>query len=125
PAAMGPQYTLATASIAAQSSTSATASTPAVVQFTVTTPAGTAGGVLPVPQVTWSGAAIRSAGAAIGAPSAGNGGARVLNGTVTVNLWPGASLGSGSYTGTVTLTLCYDGTATSCNSQLAGGRRSI
>jgi hypothetical protein len=124
-AAMAPQYTLATSSIAAQSSTSATASPPAVVQFTVTTPAGTGGGVIPVPQVTWSGAAIRSAGAAIGASSAGNGGTQVLDGTVTVNLWPGASLGSGSYSGTVTLALCYDGTATSCNSQLAGGPRSI
>jgi hypothetical protein len=49
----------------------------------------------------------------------------VLEGTVTVDLWPGAALGSGSYSGTVKLELCYDGVATTCNSQLAGGPQSI
>lgn len=120
-----PYYTLANSAIVAQSSTGSSTSAPALVPFTLMAPAGNTGAAIPVPKVTWSGAAIRSAGVGLGTPSAASGGGQVFQGTVTVNLWPGAALGSGSYSGSVTLQLCYAAAATSCGSQVGAGPQSI
>jgi hypothetical protein len=120
-----PHFAFATASVVAQSSTANSTAGVATVEFTLTEAAGTAGGSVPVPKVTWSGDAIEAAGAGIGGATPTSAGTQVFQGTVTITTWAGAALGSGSYKGAVMLQLCNDASATTCNGQVGGGPQSL
>jgi hypothetical protein len=88
----------------------------AVVAFTLTTPAGDTGSI-PLPDPTWSGAAIRDVSVTLVPQPSTSTGDPSYQGSLTVSFWPGSALGAGQYAGTVGLTICTAGGTSTCSNQ--------
>ena len=111
---VAPGLAFTTTAVTVTTSTSTTTSQTAVLPFTLTTAPGA--GNTPPPRATSSGAGIRDVSAALVPQPSSSSGNPSYQGTLTVNFWPGSSLGAGQYSGTVRLTICTAG-GTACTSQ--------
>jgi lysophospholipase L1-like esterase len=118
-------YVVASASVSVQADTSETTPRTATVGFVISHWSARPPGRSVTPRVTWTGVAVASASAVMDSTSAAGSVADSVTGHVTITLWPAGSLGAGAYSGSVSLTLCFDATVGSCVDMLAGGATPI
>lgn len=115
PAPVPLAYTVSVASLTATANTDATQSPQASLSFTITGWSSRPSGSSVTPTVTVSGLAASSATASVAAASGDT-----VTGTVMLNFWPAGSLGAGTYTGSLVLSLCFDATPATCAQMPAG-----